>query len=432
MNNYLEKIKKFLNQKEKRLYLVFGINLILIFVSIFVDDFNILKFINFVVLILISFNLFLYFQFLKEPREKQKTTFFQLVQNLLDSLKEGIVIYNDDFKIVFVNDAFSKLVGLKKEDLVNLNIQTDMTKSEKYEVLANVFFPFIQGQDLKIISQNPETIEVKFLSPEEKYFLISYLDVYLDRRYKLRIVLDKTEDVLESQRRLEFVQLVSHHLLTPLTEIRWILESINYESLPEEDKNFIKNALRSINNSIILAESILNLARIEFNKIKLQIENIDIEKLIIFILDILKEKIEEKRIKIKIEIEEKIINILGDKSIIKAVLFSLIENAVLYNKQDGIINITVKKQKQRPYLEIKIEDTGIGMSKEDLQNLFKKYYRGKKAKELEVKGFGIGLYNAKSLVNLHGGEIKIESQENKGTTVKLYLPLDPSLIPGIK
>ncbi len=431
MKDYLEKIKKFLNQKEKRVYLVFGVNLILIFASIFVNDFNILKFVNFVVLILVSLNLFLYFQFLKEPREKQ-VAFFQLVQNLLDSLKEGIVIYNDDFKIVFANDAFSKLVGLKKEDLINLNIQTEMTKSEKYEVLANVFFPFIQGQDLKIISQNPETIEVKFLSPEEKYFLISYLDIYLDRRYKLRIVLDKTEDVLESQKKLEFVQLVSHHLLTPLTEIRWALESIHYDNLVEEDKKLLQNALRSINNALILAESILNLARVEFGRIKLQIENIDIEKILVFILDVLKEKIEEKRLKIKIETEENVVNILGDKSILKAALFSLIENAVLYNKQGGIINITVRKQKQRPYVEIIIEDTGIGMSKEDLENIFKKYYRGKRAKELDVKGFGIGLYNAKSLINLHGGEIKIESQEDKGTTVKLYLPLDPSLIPGIK
>jgi signal transduction histidine kinase len=107
------------------------------------------------------------------------------------------------------------------------------------------------------------------------------------------------------------------------------------------------------------------------------------------------------------------------------------ENAVLYNKIGGSVMIKVQKMPQRPYLEIIIEDTGIGMSKEDLVNLFKKYYRGKKAKDLNIKGFGIGLYNAKKLANLHGGDIRIESQEDQGTKAVLILPLDSSFIPGL-
>jgi signal transduction histidine kinase len=71
------------------------------------------------------------------------------------------------------------------------------------------------------------------------------------------------------------------------------------------------------------------------------------------------------------------------------------------------------------------------MSKEDLANLFKKYYRGQKAKDLDIKGFGIGLYNAKKLANLHGGDIIVDSQENKGTKATLILPLDLSLIPSL-
>jgi signal transduction histidine kinase len=427
MKEYLEKIKNFIRQKEKLGYLFFLINLFLISFSLFIPDFNILKFINFVILILVGLSLYFYFQV--QRRKEEKISFFQLVQNLLDNLKEGIVIYDDNFKIVFVNASFSKLVALKKETLLNLKVDPGMIRNKKYEILANIFFPFIQGYNLKIISQNPETIDVNFTSPEEKYFLISYLDIYLDKKYKLRVVLDRTEDVLESQRKLEFVQLVSHHLLTPLTEIRWNLEVINIENLSDEDKKSFQTALRSIKNSLILAESLLNLARIEFKKIELKTANIDTEKLIIFILDILKDKIEEKGIKVNVEIEEKVSTIVGDESILKMTLFSLIENAVVYNRVGGSINIKIKKQEQRPYLEITIEDTGIGMSKKDLDNLFKKYYRGERAKNLKSDGFGIGLYNAKSLINIHGGEIKVESQENKGTTVKVYLPLDPNLIP---
>jgi signal transduction histidine kinase len=147
-------------------------------------------------------------------------------------------------------------------------------------------------------------------------------------------------------------------------------------------------------------------------------------------LDVLKEKIEDKKLKINLEIEESLIKIKADRSILLMILFVIIENAVLYNKQNGFINIKLSKIPRRPYFQVIIEDSGIGMTKKDLANLFKKYYRGEKAKEFEVKGYGIGLYGAKNLVNLYGGEIKVDSEENKGTKVTITLPLDPNLILG--
>ncbi len=429
MNNYLNFLKENFFRLEKRIILIFLVIIFILGLSLFISEFNLLKLVNFITMIIVAVNLFFYFQLLKKPKE-EKIEFFKLVQELLDNCKEGIVIYNDDYKIVFVNKSLAEITNLRKEDIVNLTVQPEMMKNKKYEMLANIFFPFIQGQDLQIISQNPEIIEVRFISPVEKYFLISYLDVYLDRKYKLRIVLDKTEDVLVAQQKLEFVQLVSHHLLTPLAEIRWNLEAVSLENLPPEDKKFLQAALRSIKNTLLFAESLLNLARIEMRKIILNIqENINLENLILSLLDVLKDKIETKGIKVNIEIEEKAALIPGDESILKVAIFSILQNAVVYNKIGGEINIFIRKQVQRPYAEIIVEDTGIGMTEEDLKNIFKKYYRGKKAKEMDANGFGIGLYNAKYLINLHGGEIQIQSQENVGTTVKIYLPLDPNLIP---
>ncbi len=429
MNNYFNFLKEIFFRLEKRIILIFLAIIFILGFSLFISEFNLLKLVNFITMIIVAVNLFFYFQLLKKPKE-EKIEFFKLVQELLDNCKEGIVIYNDDYKIVFVNKSLAEIANLKKEDIVNLTVQPEMMKNKKYEMLANIFFPFIQGQDLQIISQNPEIIEVRFISPVEKYFLISYLDVYLDRKYKLRIVLDKTEDVLVAQQKLAFVRLVSHHLLTPLAELRWNLEAVNLENLPPEDKKFLQAALRSIKNTLLFAESLLNLARIEMRKIVLNIqENINLENLILSLLDVLKDKIETKGIKVNIEIEEKAAFIPGDESILKVAIFSILQNAVVYNKIGGEINIFIRKQVQRPYTEIIVEDTGIGMTEEDLKNIFKKYYRGKKAKEMDANGFGIGLYNAKYLINLHGGEIQVQSQENVGTTVKIYLPLDSNLIP---
>lgn len=423
MNKLKEKIKEFLNKKEYLFSFVFFINIIILIISLFISDFNILKFVNFIVLILVGVSLFFYFQILKRSKEK-RITVFDIVQDLLDSLKESIVIYDENFKIVFVNKSFLDLVKLNRDDLFNLTIQPEMMKNEKYEMLANVFFPFIQGQDLRIINQNPETIEVKFISSQEKYLVIIYLDIYIDRKLKLRIVLDKTEDVINAEKKIEFAQLLSHHLLTPLTEIRWNLESIDVSKLSDEDKKFFQNALKSIKSALILSESFLSLASLEFGRFKFKINDVNFENMIVGILDILKDKIEEKGLKITVKIQEEANIFKGDESILKIALFSLIENAVLYNKKGGEIKIEINKLENRPYLEIIIEDTGFGMSREDLRNIFKKYYRGKKAEEMDVKGFGIGLYNSKNLIKFHNGEIKIESEENKGTKVFIYLPIN--------
>ncbi len=425
MKNLIEKIIK------KRNTVIVGWLIfiaLLLLVSLFISDFNYLKILVFFNLLLLigATGFFVYIQ--KIPSEKESSIFLT-VQNLLDCLKEGLVIYDQDLKIIFVNQAFINLVNLKKEDLINLQVGQWMIKNEKYEMLANIFFPFLQGEDLKIINQKPEIIEVRFIKPKEKIFLITYLDIYLDKQYKLRIVYDRTEDILESQRRLEFIQLVSHNLLTPLSEIRWSLEAIDLNKIDEENKQLIETSLRIIKNTTNFVSSILTFLRTESGRLELKIEEIYLEKVFINILDILKEKIEEKKLKVNIEISEKAEKVPGDLSLITSALFSIIENAVVYNKIGGLVEITTRKEPQRPYVEIKIKDTGIGMSEEELKNLFKKYYRGEIAKQLEAKGFGIGLYSARSIINLHGGEIKIESEKEKGTTVTILLPTDPTLIP---
>jgi signal transduction histidine kinase len=427
----IEKIKKFFSQKENIILTLFVLVLAILLISLFISNFNLLKVFIFISLVLVIVLLIFFLQLQRKPKEEKVSFFFSLAQNLLDYLQEGIVIYNDEFKIIFANKSFCELVNLKKEDLMNLIVKNEMIKNERYQTLVNAFFPFLAGEDLKIVSQKPETIEVKFSQPREKYFLISYVDIYLDKKYKLRVVLDRTKDVLEAHKRLEFIQMTTHNLLTPLNEIRWNLEVVDLDKVSQEDRVFIEIALQIVKSTIVFAESSLTMVATEAGRLHFRLEEIDLEKIIISLLDILKNKIGEKKLKVNIEIGEQVSKVQADHRVIFLSLFALIENAVIYNKLGGSVMIKVQKMAQRPYLEIIIEDTGIGMTKEDLANLFQKYYRGEKVKELAVRGLGLGLYNAKKLANLYGGDIKIESQENKGTKVTLILPLDPNLIPGL-
>jgi len=114
---------------------------------------------------------------------------------------------------------------------------------------------------------------------------------------------------------------------------------------------------------------------------------------------------------------------------IKLVLEILIENAIKYNVQNGEVRIKIDFLKDQPFVSVSVEDTGIGMTEEDLKKLFQKFFRASSAMKVETSGLGLGLYLAKNIVEKHGGKIWAKSVLNRGSTFTFTLPLDPSLIP---
>jgi signal transduction histidine kinase len=199
-----------------------------------------------------------------------------------------------------------------------------------------------------------------------------------------------------------------------------MLESIDKNKL--DDPSLIDNALFIIDKTIFLAESILIANKLETKKLELNIQKNDIEELIKSSLSLLEYSINEKKLKVKIEIDENAKEFYFDKNLMFFILFPLLENAVDYNKEGGEVLVEIKKLEDRPYVLIKIKDTGIGMSEKELNKIFTKYFRSEKAKELKPTGFGLGMYIAYNLLSLHKGKIEIKSKENEGTEIILEIP----------
>ena len=105
------------------------------------------------------------------------------------------------------------------------------------------------------------------------------------------------------------------------------------------------------------------------------------------------------------------------------VIFNLMDNAVKYRKPDEPLNITMKTWNDEEHLYLSITDTGLGMKKENLKKIFDKFYRVHTGNVHDVKGFGLGLAYVKKIVDLHDGEIKVESEFGKGTTFTIKLPV---------
>lgn len=412
--------------KKKNLAILIGVLVLVILGwALFIDKFNLLKTIIFIALLGLIFIIGLIF-FIKEESEssiKSSSNIFDLELALFDSLDEGIVAYDNSFKIIFANKVFTEEVDLSREELIGLKVEQAMVKNERYKKLANIFFPFLEGEGIKILSKNPEIIEVKFNFPQEKYFQITYLNLEETLNFRLRIITNKTNYVIENNKRTEFFQFLSHSILTPLNEIKWLLESFNLKTLDNNNKETYSLLLDIVKNSIIFFELIISNLKLETSQLIPKITRVDVNKVIVTILDILKEQIKSKNLKVNVEISEKVDFVFADESLFLLTLYSLIENAVIYNKDQGEIKITFDKVSNESYIKIVIQDTGIGVSDEDKKNIFRKYYRGIKASEKKPKGFGIGLYMAKAIANIHGGDLKLDSKENEGTTVTVLWPI---------
>jgi signal transduction histidine kinase len=113
-------------------------------------------------------------------------------------------------------------------------------------------------------------------------------------------------------------------------------------------------------------------------------------------------------------------------------LYNIVENGIRYNVKNGEVRVSFSLLKDAPYVQITIQDTGVGIPQKELSKLFTKFFRGEQAMKIETEGSGLGLYISKNIIQRHGGDITVSSIEKRGTTFKITLPTDESLIPPVE
>ena len=141
------------------------------------------------------------------------------------------------------------------------------------------------------------------------------------------------------------------------------------------------------------------------------------------LLELFEEIIKEKKIFVNLNVDLDVSIFKFDKRILSVLLYALIENAVVYNKESGKIDINVERLKNEQMVRISITDSGFGISEFEQKKVFEKYFRGKKAIEIKSKGFGLGTYLSKKLTELLGGSIELSSKPNEGTTIFVRIPI---------
>lgn len=228
----------------------------------------------------------------------------------------------------------------------------------------------------------------------------------------------KKELRVAEQMRREIVANVSHELRTPLTSIIGFIKGILDGVISKEDeKKYLSIAYEEANRLKDLTRDIVEVAKLESGNTKLNKEKFCINDLISDVYIELETLVKEKNLDFIYDEKDKNVEIDADKSRIKQVLINIINNAIKYTNE-GYIKITLEKEDK--YSKITIEDSGIGIRKDKIEYLFNKFYTANEYGNA-TNGAGLGLNIAKNIIDMHNGTIKIESEENKGTSVVINI-----------
>jgi two-component system sensor histidine kinase VicK len=240
----------------------------------------------------------------------------------------------------------------------------------------------------------------------------------------IAVLQDVTEQEKLEQARREFVANVSHELRTPLTTIKSYLEALDDGAIedPQLANRFLGVTRSETERMIRLVTDLLHLSRLDSNQARISKESTRIADMLEEVADRFSFQLQQRGIQIVIHIEPGINRIVLDRDKIDQVLDNLVSNAIKYTADEGSIQI-VAQPLNREFLEISVQDTGVGIPKKDLDRIFERFYRVDKARSRNMGGTGLGLSIAREIIKAHGGTITLDSEYGQGTRVSFTLPI---------
>ncbi len=237
------------------------------------------------------------------------------------------------------------------------------------------------------------------------------------------------------QMRMQFFTNISHEFRTPLTLIISPIERLlseNFSFTKENVINAVKYIKRNAERLLLLTNEITSFRKYEAGKIKVTLTNGNVGDFISEIAESFRELAESKQIKFNVSVDFSLEDTWFDKSKLENILFNLISNAIKYTDEGGSVSIWVSKIKgenNKSQLLINIQDSGIGIKKENQEKVFDRFFRDTSNQGKTSYGTGIGLALTKQMIEVLNGSVSLDSEENKGSSFKVILPIEESDFP---
>ena len=363
-------------------------------------------------------------------------------ENLIDALKIRSIL---NYESVFENKAALKDQSFEDVEIIQKTKQTRSNKVYGLESVSfdSLFAPIMVGDEIYGVVELFR--QIPFSSEDVTCFQAIAHQVAMPlRSAKLYEEISITNKKLEKLEKLksEFISIVSHELRTPLTPINNSLDIVLNEDagkISPDAKNFISMAKRNIQRLSGIIEDLLDLSRIQAGKLDFKYKTVDITPSLELLKNTFTQVANEKNIKINLDIEQKLPEIYADIRRIEQIFTNLVSNSLKFTSDEGEITVSaclvdaedIKKDElimptitpNGVYIKVSVKDNGIGIKKEDIPKIFDKFSQIESSLNRNKGGVGLGLTITKQLIDSHLGAIWVESQEKKGSTFNVILPL---------
>jgi two-component system, OmpR family, phosphate regulon sensor histidine kinase PhoR len=348
-----------------------------------------------------------------QKRQQQTTIEAQAQQQVLfNSMLEGLLLLDRNKRIYLANRAFKNLFGLK----IELRGKTVMEALRVHELAALVERVEGDGQVFDY--------ELKLPELSERWLQVNAAAIFNsagEREGTILVFHDLTRLKQLERTREEFVANVSHELRTPLSLIKGYVETLldGARDNPEVAERFLKIIERNTQRLDLLIQDLLTISALESERIKLNLQPMELRPLAEKVLADLKTRAENKDVKLVNQLPE--LAATADANRIDQVLANLVDNAIKYGRAQGTVTVGGKKLNDGK-IEIFVQDDGPGIPPESLDRVFERFYRVDKARSRDQGGTGLGLSIVKHIVQAHGGEVWVKSEPGKGATFFFTLP----------
>ncbi|MEK7232381.1 MAG: ATP-binding protein [Elusimicrobiota bacterium] len=332
---------------------------------------------------------------------------------ILSNMTEAVIAVDETGHVLAVNPALTRLFGIQPQECVGKPF-LEVIRNNRLSALLNIV----------IKDSTRQQDEVKVLAPEEAVFEAQAVPLLMEERCigALLVLHDITRLRQLEQIRKDFVANVSHEIKTPLASIKAFAETLRTGAIddPANRKEFVEIIEKDADRMMRLVDDLLELSSIESGRRAPNFEPVALAECAMAVAASLAPLADRKQVRVDIRIPDNLPLLRADNGQLRQVLTNLLDNAIKFNKDEG--SVTVKASANQRIVTVVVQDTGSGITAENLPRIFERFYRVDKARSCELGGTGLGLAIVKHIIDAHGGSVGVESKPGQGSTFRFTLP----------
>lgn len=327
-------------------------------------------------------------------------------EHAIDDLSQGMIVLDEKYELVYMNQQVMKFFP----EIATENYKATLDKIEEY------------AKDKKRMFRGEEVYEIqdKDITEDDIYYGKMFVVTDITENHQYTIELEKQTAIAKeaNKAKSDFLAKMSHEIRTPINAVLGMDEMILRESREDDVRKYARDIKSAANTLLELINDILDSSKIESGKLEIIPAEYHMDKMLKDISNMIKIKTEDKELYFHVEADETIPNkLFGDDVRIRQILINILNNAIKYTERGGVIlRVSHTRKGDLACVRYEVEDTGIGIKKEDLPKLYEAFERIEEARNRNIEGTGLGMSIVVEMLHLMGSKLEVESRYGIGST----------------